>query len=535
MDLKRRTLLAAGAAAAASTAVPRVFAQQPASRGTGKFYEKGSVRIYYEQAGSGFPLMLLPGGGLNSTIAFFTGNAPFNAIAEFKSEYRCITADLRNAPTGQSTGPIEVGRPWESYADDQLGLMDHLGIDKFMVMGFCIGGPFIWNLLKRAPNRIAGAVVAQPVGWRPEMRDPKYPGVFWRNWPAQIAAKRPEVTLQAAEQFVTRKFETDPDFVFTVPRAFVRPCPNPAPVPPGRVPAHPLAVAMKCSILAPKAEVTVFPWKEPKERIPLAVRQIHSFLRAHLPAYFGSVARFHIPRCWRQERRADDPARYAPAASRIARALSPRSTVARFAESSAHRRGLQSRRNCLGKPRAATRRVPSECGSSANRFDSCAAHHLTASSHSPFRCGIRRQPNHAVFGRRTEMHVAKSRREIAMAGELLNRLRRGLPHRQMRAERVPKDMRPGAAQVPAASGRGIVSSDAGLRVSRRARRNSIGARRIGIARSRPLKHHHRRFDPVNEKIQRGRSFVQSRTSVIGAVVPAGTARRNRCPFLVTTY
>ena len=121
---------------------------------------------------AGFPLLLLPGGGLNSTIAFFTGNAPFNAIDEFKGEYRCIAADLRNAPTGQSIGPVEVDRPWESYADDQLGLMDHLGIDKFMVMGFCIGGPFIWSLFKRAPNRVAAAVLAQPVGWRPEMRDP---------------------------------------------------------------------------------------------------------------------------------------------------------------------------------------------------------------------------------------------------------------------------------------------------------------------------------------------------------------------------
>ena len=141
----------------------------------GKFYERGPVRIYYEEAGSGFPLLLLPGGGLNSTIGFFTGNSPFNAIEEFKGEYRCITADLRNAPSGQSTGPVEVDRPWESYADDQLGLMDHLGIDKFMVMGFCIGGPFIWSLLKRAPNRIAAAVMAQPVGWRPEMRDREVP------------------------------------------------------------------------------------------------------------------------------------------------------------------------------------------------------------------------------------------------------------------------------------------------------------------------------------------------------------------------
>ena len=112
-------------------AMPRVFAQQAGKEGTGAFYEKSPVRIRYQEAGSGFPLMLLPGGGLNATISFFTGNSPFNAIEEFKGQYRCITADLRNATTGQSTGPVEVDRPWESYANDQLGLMDHLGIERF--------------------------------------------------------------------------------------------------------------------------------------------------------------------------------------------------------------------------------------------------------------------------------------------------------------------------------------------------------------------------------------------------------------------
>src|SRR6201981_704492 len=121
MGWRRRTILAAGAAAAATAAVPNVFAQQSGKKGTGKFYERGAVRIHFEEAGSGFPLLLIPGGGLNSTIGFFTGNAPFNAIAEFKGEYRCITADLRNANGGHSTGPLESERPWDAYADDQLG------------------------------------------------------------------------------------------------------------------------------------------------------------------------------------------------------------------------------------------------------------------------------------------------------------------------------------------------------------------------------------------------------------------------------
>src|ERR1700719_4625851 len=252
MGSTRRTILAAGAAAAATAAVPRMFAQQP-GKGNGKFYEKGPVRIYYEEAGSGFPLLLLPGGGLNSTIAGLKSGNPFPAIDEFKGQYRCITADLRNAPSGQSTRPVEVDRPWESYADDQLGLMDHLGIDKFMVMGFCIGGPFIWSLLKRAPNRIAAAVLAQPVGWRPEVGDPKSPGTFWKSWAPALIAKRPEITMETADRFVTNMFETTPDFVFTVTRDFVRSCQNPILVLPDDVPAPPYAVAMECAMLAPKA------------------------------------------------------------------------------------------------------------------------------------------------------------------------------------------------------------------------------------------------------------------------------------------
>jgi dienelactone hydrolase len=46
--------------------------------------------------------------------------------------------------------------------------MDHLGIRQFMVLGFCIGGPFIWNVLKRAGDRVVAAVPVQPSGYRPD-------------------------------------------------------------------------------------------------------------------------------------------------------------------------------------------------------------------------------------------------------------------------------------------------------------------------------------------------------------------------------
>ena len=284
MDPIRRTILATGAAATAMAAAPRVFAQQTGQeQQLSPSTKKAPFASTIEEAGSGFPLLLIAGGGLNSTISGFTGSSPFNPIEEFKGEYRCIASDLRNANGGQSSGPLEIDRPWDAYTDDHLGLMDHLGIDKFMVMGFCIGGPFIWNLLKRAPDRVVAAVLAQPSGSRPEMRDLFYENNM-KGWGPELVKRRPDITMEMVDKFLTKMYRTNPDFVFTVTRDFVRNCQTPVLILPDDIPAHPYAVAMEAAMLAPKAEVSMFPWKEPKERIPLAVRQIRSFLRAHRPA-----------------------------------------------------------------------------------------------------------------------------------------------------------------------------------------------------------------------------------------------------------
>jgi pimeloyl-ACP methyl ester carboxylesterase len=280
MDPIRRKIVATGAAATAMAAAPGVFAQQ-AGQGP-RFYEKGPVRIRYEETGSGFPLLMIAGGGLNSTMAGLI-RGPFNPIAEFKGEYRCISLDLRNANDGQSTGPLDIDRPWDSHTDDQLGLLDHLGVDKFMVMGFCIGGPLIWNLLKRAPDRVVAGVLAQPSGSRPEMRDLFYQGNM-TTWGPELVKRRPDIKMDTVEKFLTKMYRSNPDFVITVTRDFVRNCQTPVLILPDDIPPHPYAVAMEAAMLAPKAEVSIFPWKEPKERIPLAVRQIRSFLNAHRPA-----------------------------------------------------------------------------------------------------------------------------------------------------------------------------------------------------------------------------------------------------------
>jgi pimeloyl-ACP methyl ester carboxylesterase len=281
MDPIRRKLLKTGAAAAAMAATPQVFAEQSGQGGTGRFYERGAVRIRYDETGAGFPLLLIAGGGMNSSFDRLPGS-PFDPIAEFKGDYRCIYADLRNATTGQSTGPLEVDRPWDSYTDDHLGLMDHLGIDKFMVLGFCIAGPFIWNLLKRAPDRVVAAVPAQPVGFRPEAPTVMY-DTSMKGWAQELVKRRPDITLELVDRFLTKMYRTNADFLFTVTRDFVRQCQTPVLVLPDDTAAHSYDVAIESAMLAPKGQMSLYPWKEPKERIPLAVRHIRSFLRSHRP------------------------------------------------------------------------------------------------------------------------------------------------------------------------------------------------------------------------------------------------------------
>ena len=247
------------------------------------YYEKESVSIYYEESGSGFPLLIIPGGGLNSSIASLDGDVPFNPMKTYKDDFHCISADLRNAAAGKSSGPLEVDRPWDAYSEDQLGLMDHLGIDKFLVMGFCIGGPMIHNLLKLAPDRIIAAALMQPSGFSPE-----HPDIFYRNnterWGPTLIKKRPEVTMDKVDIFLNNMYTNRADFVFTVSRDFVRSLQTPLLIAPDDVPAHPYAAAMEVASLAPNSETTIFPWKDSQEHIDEVVEHARRFLKSNEPS-----------------------------------------------------------------------------------------------------------------------------------------------------------------------------------------------------------------------------------------------------------
>jgi pimeloyl-ACP methyl ester carboxylesterase len=240
-------------------------------------FPKGDVFIHYEQCGSGFPLLLLPPGGMRATIADWQRMA-FNPVAVFGDEFRVVALDQRNA--GASTGPLTDGNPWDQYAADHIGLLNHLGIERAHVMGCCIGSSYALNLARLAPNRVASLVLQQPIGIDETNRQ-VMPN-SWQKWADGLLAQQPARFDQATLANFGRRMWSG-DFVLSVTREFAASCSTPMLILPGNDLEHPAAVARELAQLVPHAQ-TVQAWKEPADVIPSAVKQIREFLRQHSPA-----------------------------------------------------------------------------------------------------------------------------------------------------------------------------------------------------------------------------------------------------------
>ena len=244
------------------------------------FYENGNVRIHYEEAGTGYPLLLLAPGGLNSALTNWERMAAFNPLEVFKDDFRMIAMDQRNANNGTSTAPVPTQDPWDAFLTDQLGLMDHLGIQNFFAMGFCIGCSFGLGLAKKAPDRLTAAVLCQPIGHRPEDPDVMYDSGL--AWGKDFRATRPEVTEAAVETLLHTMYRSPADFVYSVSREFVASCPTPLYVLPGNDRPHPHEVGVEVADLAPQSE-RLDPWKAP-ELVPETVERVRDYLKRHTPA-----------------------------------------------------------------------------------------------------------------------------------------------------------------------------------------------------------------------------------------------------------
>ena len=237
--------------------------------------------IYYEEFGSGFPILLYAPGGLRSNLNMWhhPKDGPKRPWCDWTEvlapKFRVIAMDQRNA--GKSRCAIEADHGWHTYAANHMALMDHLGHQRFHTLGGCIGGSYCLKAIETAPDRVTSAVLQNPIGLHPEHTD--YFPKSHVEWSAERRAERPDLDEAKIAAFGRNMWGKD--FVFCVDRDFVRNCPVPTMLLPGTDIPHPAATSDELTKLLPGVEVLTN-WRGPEHMDQQAARVI-DFLERHTP------------------------------------------------------------------------------------------------------------------------------------------------------------------------------------------------------------------------------------------------------------
>ncbi len=243
--------------------------------------KRPDAEIYYEEHGAGFPVLLFAPGGMRSQMAMWRAPAegPPRAwndwITVLSANYRVIAMDQRNA--GKSRGDIRAEHSWHTYAEDQIALLDHLGIKRTHILGGCIGSSFCLKFTEMAPDRVAASVLQNPIGLNAEF--PTYFQDGFADWAKEQRAARPELDATALASFGHNMW--DHDFVYCVDRDFVKRCAVPSLVLPGNDKPHPASAGLELAKLLPNVDM-LNPWKGP-EHIDEQRARVTSFLAKHTP------------------------------------------------------------------------------------------------------------------------------------------------------------------------------------------------------------------------------------------------------------
>ena len=236
-------------------------------------YINGETQLAYEIHGAGFPILLIAPGGLRSERRMWRGS-PLNPIAELSNYFQVIAMDQRNA--GESKGPIESGHNWNTYTEDQLALMSHLGHEQFAVVGMCIGGPYILNLLKSAPQRIVASAVMQTIG-RDNNRE-EFLAMF-DGWAEQLHTSDPQgYPQEPLIKLRGRMFENDLTFM-AMREEEIEEFTKPMLILDGADIYHPAASSQRLAKLQPHAQ-RIHEWKEPPA-LQGATEAFVAFFHAH--------------------------------------------------------------------------------------------------------------------------------------------------------------------------------------------------------------------------------------------------------------
>ncbi|WNQ12113.1 alpha/beta hydrolase [Paenibacillus aurantius] len=106
----------------------------------------GDLDMYYEQMGSGDPVIFLHSGYSRGILAFAS------QMLDFQREYMCYFPDFRGHGRTRSNS-LEWSTP--QHAEDVLSFMDHLGLSRVHLIGYGMGGGVALHLAVHHPERVA--------------------------------------------------------------------------------------------------------------------------------------------------------------------------------------------------------------------------------------------------------------------------------------------------------------------------------------------------------------------------------------------
>jgi pimeloyl-ACP methyl ester carboxylesterase len=237
--------------------------------------------LYYEVHGSGYPVLLFAPGFLSSRIERWATNPAkpgvpqdwLDPVPELADRFTLIALDVRNA--GRSRARVGPADDWETYADDFLALVDHLGVTRFHAFGACIGVSFAFSVAQRRPDAVTALVLQNPIGLSDVNRAAL--DAEFESWARGMRA-RGDVDESLLAAFGQRMFGGD--FIFSVTRDFVRACTVPMLLMPGNDVVHAANVSADIAG-APDVEV-LEPWKGLELR-HAAMQRVREFLVEHTP------------------------------------------------------------------------------------------------------------------------------------------------------------------------------------------------------------------------------------------------------------
>lgn len=241
--------------------------------------------IYYTVRGRGrIPVLCISPGGMRSNHEKWKA-MPWNPVTQLSGDhFRIICMDQRNA--GRSI-PGPLGSGWDTYVQDQLAVLDKLGIDRCLTVGACIGPSYQLRLMKEAPERFPAAVMMQPIGIAQATTEtPGWVGLnkaqtraWFQDWANELMADS-RATAEELEALNSSMFgEGSAGFAFSVSDDDIREVKAALLVLAGIDAFHPAEAARQIARLAPRASL-IEGWKGIDE-IEGAARLMENFLCDH--------------------------------------------------------------------------------------------------------------------------------------------------------------------------------------------------------------------------------------------------------------